>query len=51
MAEVVHILKDGTRLEDITGHVVRISDAEAVYGLMDYVNRRLKNETDNSGDN
>ena len=48
---VAHVLKDGTRLDDIAGHIVRVTDAEAVYGLMDYLNRRLKNETDDSGDN
>jgi hypothetical protein len=37
-------MKDGTRLEDITGRVVKITDAEVVYNLMTEINRRAKNE-------
>lgn len=36
---VIHILKDGTILEDITGHVVRIEDAGPLYDLIDKINR------------
>lgn len=35
---VKHILKDGTVLKDITDHVVKVEDAEAVYVLMDKIN-------------
>jgi hypothetical protein len=46
---VIHILKDGTRLEDISGHIVRIQEAETVYKLMDSINSgRLKDETKKS---
>lgn len=31
---VYHVLADGTITKDITGHVVRFEDAEAVYNLM-----------------
>lgn len=41
---VLHVLKDGTRPEDITGHVVKVRDAEVVYNLMDEMNRRAKRE-------
>lgn len=37
---VIHILKDGTRLDDIAGHIVRIRDAETVYKLMDELNKK-----------
>lgn len=36
---VVHILKDGSIVTDITGHVVRIEDAEPLYRLIDSINR------------
>lgn len=36
---VIHILKDGTRLADIAGHIVKVSDAETVYRLMEEINR------------
>lgn len=35
-----HILKDGTRTDDISGHVVRIEDAESVYNLISKMNQR-----------
>ena len=37
---VIHILKDGSVVHDITGHVVRIEDAEPLYQLIDEINRR-----------
>lgn len=36
---VVHILKDGSIVEDITGHVVRMEDVKALYDLIDTKNR------------
>lgn len=37
---VVHILKDGSIVKDITGHVVRVEDAGPLYQLIDDINRR-----------
>lgn len=31
---VYHILADGTVTDDISGHIVKMSDAEALYNLM-----------------
>lgn len=31
---VYHVMKDGTIKKDITGHVVKIQDAEQVYDLI-----------------
>ena len=39
---IVHILKDGTKLTDISGHVVKLKDAKAVYDLMDKINQKAK---------
>lgn len=36
---VVHILKDGSIVKDITGHVVRMEDAGPLYDLIDSINR------------
>ena len=36
---VIHILKDGSIVEDITGHVVRVEDALPLYQLIDSINR------------
>lgn len=36
---VVHILKDGSIVKDITGHVVRMEDAGPLYDLIDRINR------------
>ena len=35
---IKHVLKDGTTVTDITGHIVRMSDAQAVYKLADKMN-------------
>lgn len=37
--EVIHILKDGSVVKDITGHVVRMEDAGPLYELIDRINR------------
>ena len=49
---VKHILKDGTVLTDITGHVVKMEDARVVYELLDKINeeRGKRNDTRNDGD-
>lgn len=39
---VVHILKDGSIVKDITGHVVRVEDAGPLYQLIDSINRGSK---------
>ena len=33
-ARITHVLRDGTVLDSIEGHVVRFEDAEPVYRLM-----------------
>lgn len=35
---VIHILKDGSRIEDITGRVVKIEDAEVLYSMFRNIN-------------
>ena len=37
---VVHILRNGNVVEDITGHIVRIEDAMPLYQLIDTINQR-----------
>jgi hypothetical protein len=47
---VFHILKDGSRPPDITGHIVRLEDANPLYQLLHSINRTKsqvkKNTTD-----
>ncbi len=38
--KIHHVLKDGTRTDDICGHVVRVQDAESVYNLIAKMNQR-----------
>ena len=38
--KIHHILKDGTRTDDISGHVVKMQDAESVYNLIGKMNQR-----------
>ena len=42
---VIHILRDGTRLNDIDGHVVKGQEAEAVYSLMNKISEEQSNGT------
>ena len=37
---VIHILKDGSRIDDITGHVVKMEDAETLYKMIRDINRK-----------
>ena len=48
--KIHHVLKDGTRVEDISGHVVRVRDAESVYILLSKMNQRkvVKNRGNNA---
>lgn len=39
---VIHILKDGSVVKDITGHVVRVEDAGPLYQLIESINRNRK---------
>lgn len=36
---ILHRLKDGTQLDDISGHVVKMAEAKAVYDLLDRIYR------------
>lgn len=37
---IIHILKDGTVLTDISGHVVKMEDARSVYTVIDKINEK-----------
>jgi hypothetical protein len=37
---VIHILKDGSEVEDITGRVVKMDDAGTLYSLIREINRK-----------
>ena len=39
---VYHVLADGTKLTDITGHVVMPKDAPAVYDLIHTINAEAR---------
>ena len=36
--KITHVLKDGTRLAEISGHIVREKDAPTVYAIMNNMN-------------
>ena len=36
---VIHILKNGSTVKDITGHVIKMEDAKTLYQLIDGINR------------
>lgn len=39
---IIHILKDGSQVEDITGRVVKMDDADTLYSLIREINRKSK---------
>lgn len=39
---VIHILKDGSVVKDITGHVVKLEDASPLYQLIHKLNGEKK---------
>lgn len=41
---VIHILADGTKIADITGHVVKADEAVAAYQLMRSINQRAEDK-------
>ena len=47
---VRHILKDGTVLADITGHIVKMEDAKATYELMNKINKDRRKAHDGRTD-
>lgn len=46
---VIHILKDGSRVTDISGHVVKIDEAKTAYSLLDRINRNGSKVTERAG--
>lgn len=42
---VYHVLADGRRVSDITGHVVRFEDAPTFYQVIHKIAQRAKGET------
>lgn len=41
---VIHILKDGSRVEDVTGRVVKRGDAAPLYNLIREINVKSNNQ-------
>ena len=44
---VIHILKDGTVLEDITGHVVKREEVPQAYAVVEQKNRKENKDGNN----
>lgn len=48
MIRIKHVLKDGTQLDDVSGHVVKLEENEALYHLILGMERKEeKNEESN----
>lgn len=48
---VIHILRDGSRVSDLRGHVIRIADAEPLYRFIHSINRKSGKTLDTSSKN
>lgn len=42
---IYHVLKDGTITNDISGHIVKITEARNIYNLMTEINTTKREET------
>ena len=43
MIRICHVLKDGTRLEDVAGHLIKAEDHETLYQLINEIQKRKGN--------
>lgn len=41
---IYHVLKDGSRVKDITGHVVKRNDAEPLYKILESISLDTKDK-------
>ena len=48
--KITHVLSDGTILKDIQGHVVKVSEAESVYNLIDHINNENDRKREKNGE-
>ena len=46
---IFHVMKSGTQISDISGHVVKIDQAAALYALMDAINEGKKRNYGDKG--
>lgn len=44
---IIHILRDGTVVPDIAGHIVKVEDCESIYSLVEHMNARKERRTQN----
>ena len=46
---VIHVLKDGTVLDNIEGHIVKVAEAETLYNMLDQINETRRIDTKEAG--
>ena len=42
-----HILRDGTQLNDVEGHIIKQTEIKTIYQLIEAINERKSNEKEN----
>lgn len=50
MIRIHHVLKDGTEVPDVAGHVVRMTDNSELYQVIKSIERKEEHEESNQGD-
>lgn len=43
---VIHILKDGSQVATVKGHVVKVADADPLYRFIHSINQKLNSKSD-----
>lgn len=46
---VIHVLKDGTVLDNIEGYIVKVEEAETLYNMLDQINETRRIDTKEVG--
>jgi hypothetical protein len=45
---VIHVLKDGSQVATLKGHVVKMADAEPLYRFIHSINQKLNSKSSNT---
>ena len=46
--KITHVLKDGTITNTVENHIVKKSEVQVIYELMDSISERISHEKDNN---
>lgn len=48
MIKINHVLKDGTQVKDVSGHLIKVAEHEALYQLMLGIQRKEEKDEESN---